>query len=78
MATSAAEFVPDSLDWEAVPQDLVARDRGKVFERPGFPPPAVTVHPAAILRERDETSRVLAMRSPLSDLAGLALLLQVR
>jgi DNA polymerase len=56
----------------------VTRDRGRIFERPGRPPLAATVHPSSILREPDESSRRSAMSSFVSDLAGLAHLLQGR
>ena len=50
----------------------VTKDRGKPLESELAPVVLVTIHPSAILRERDEAAREAAYTSFVSDLAVVA------
>jgi uracil-DNA glycosylase family 4 len=50
----------------------VTKDRGKPLESPLAPVVMVTIHPSAILRERDEPARSAAFESFVADLTVVA------
>jgi DNA polymerase len=54
------------------PKVKVTKDRGRPLESPLAPVAAVTIHPSAILRQRDEESRQAEREALAEDLRGVA------